>query len=581
MSEIKPGDLPPINEIDEFTAGIPELQTDTDVLAGTGGPANFQAQALANRTKYLKRVLDLVGQELTGINQAVATAQQSADTAKQGADASMKKSANRADIVNPAAFRTNIGLSNAMLKGEFGWGGSATVIPSSENVLTYFSQSRESGIYSGLGNAGGPADPSGIFDSGKYEWILGLNNVYGTLLFTSYNIPYYSASNILDNGTWRGWVLDWNTTNLPNPVKGNDYGIRERITIPPGSPLESFFTMSTSDGKYAYGGEHAPAGLPLGFSDVFIDWSRYFYPGGATIGCIEATGSFGNRIGLRIKKLLVNGTWSGWSYDLTSAANNSAVINEWVSAPNSPFIGVGFYNGSQGNWPRSFGTVLQSYQRDAGGMSIMQQAVGEANAAVAVFCRNIVVAENGAATYGNPVEFLHTGNTTVGSGGALLAASPVINIYSDGSFTANDEASGVDIERLSEGVYRITGCQGMNADPAWSGIDGGVKNPVCRNGQELTWNNYEVHEDGSITVYTFHRVHPDAMQFAQNQLTLDKQPFDPKKGHRLEDTWPDQTPIDVPRGAFIQVRVNMPERIESTPTVMHSNVYCNSVSPAK
>ncbi|MER0046498.1 hypothetical protein ABRP56_08900 [Pectobacterium odoriferum] len=123
MSEITPNDLPPINELDEFTARIPELQTDTDVLAGTDGPANFQAQALANRTKYLKRILDAVSLELIEINQSVSSAQQSADTAKQGADASMKKSANGADIVNPAAFRTSIGLSNAMLRGEFGWGG--------------------------------------------------------------------------------------------------------------------------------------------------------------------------------------------------------------------------------------------------------------------------------------------------------------------------------------------------------------------------------------------------------------------------------------------------------------------------
>lgn len=120
----------------------------------------------------------------------------------------------------------------------------------------------------------------------------------------------------------------------------------------------------------------------------------------------------------------------------------------------------------------------------------------------------------------------------------------------------------------------------MHPDAAWNGIDGGISNPRCRNGMELTWNDYEVAGDGSITVYTFHRVHPDAMQFAQNRLTLDKEPFDPKKGHTLEDTWPDQTPIDVPRGLFIQVRVNMPERTEPKPSIMSSNVYCNTIAPA-
>ncbi|MCA6955141.1 phage tail fiber protein, partial [Pectobacterium polaris] len=159
--------------------------------------------------------------------------------------------------------------------------------------------------------------------------------------------------------------------------------------------------------------------------------------------------------------------------------------------------------------------------------------------------------------------------------------SPVINIYSDGSFTATDEAAGVNVERLSEGVYKITGCQGMHPDAAWNGIDGGVSNPKCRNDKALLWNNYEVDDDGSVTVYTFHRVHPDAMQFAQNRLTLDKEPFDEKKEHTPDMEWPDQTPIDVPKGMFIQVRVNMPERAEPKPSVMSSNVYCNTISPAK
>nr|OYN52661.1 hypothetical protein B7L51_03915 [Pectobacterium carotovorum]OYN52680.1 hypothetical protein B7L51_04020 [Pectobacterium carotovorum] len=169
---------------------------------------------------------------------------------------------------------------------------------------------------------------------------------------------------------------------------------------------------------------------------------------------------------------------------------------------------------------------------------------------------------------------------TVDASGNYKTASPVINIYADGSFTATEEAKGVNVERLSEGVYRITGCQGMHSDAAWNGIDGGVSNPKCRNDKALLWNNYEVDEDGSVTVYTFHRVHTDAMPFAQNRLTLDKKPFDPEKGHTPEMEWPDKSPIDVPKGLFIQVRVNMPERIEPQPTISHSNVYCNTIAPA-
>ncbi|MER0046497.1 hypothetical protein ABRP56_08895 [Pectobacterium odoriferum] len=186
-----------------------------------------------------------------------------------------------------------------------------------------------------------------------------------------------------------------------------------------------------------------------------------------------------------------------------------------------------------------------------------------------------------AGVWGNGVDLYHTGNVTADANGYLKTASPVINIYADGSFTTTDEAAGVNVERLSEGVYKITGCQGMHPDAAWNGIDGGVSNPKCRNDKALLWNNYEVDEDGSVTVYTFHRVHSDAMPFAQNRLTLDKAPFDPELGHTPDMEWPDQTPIDVPRGLFIQVRVNMPKRIEPKPAVMSSNVYCSTISPAK
>ncbi|MEQ9871055.1 prophage tail fiber N-terminal domain-containing protein [Pectobacterium odoriferum] len=159
---------------------------------------------------------------------------------------------------------------------------------------------------------------------------------------------------------------------------------------------------------------------------------------------------------------------------------------------------------------------------------------------------------------------LVSGNNAVAdSSGFWKTASPVINIYADGSFTATYEAEGVDVERLSEGVYKITGCHGMHSDAAWNGIDGGVSNPKCRNGLELTWNDFSVESDGSVIVRTYHRPHPDAISFARNEI----------------DGYENSDPIDVPPGLFIQVRVNMPAQTEGKSSVSHSNVYCNSVSP--
>jgi len=54
-----------ITEVSEFTAGVPELATNTQAIGGPGGAMNSQAQALANRTKYLKDQFDALGDSAT------------------------------------------------------------------------------------------------------------------------------------------------------------------------------------------------------------------------------------------------------------------------------------------------------------------------------------------------------------------------------------------------------------------------------------------------------------------------------------------------------------------------------------
>ncbi|MEI7252141.1 prophage tail fiber N-terminal domain-containing protein [Pectobacterium versatile] len=441
-----------------------EIQTDVAAKLATMQTLGTNAAEAASAAVVARNEVAQYAQNLSA---AVAQAQQASAAATASANAATTaKNAAETAVGNAQAT-----LANAMLKGEFGWGGSAIVIPSSENVLTYFSQPRASGVYSGLGNVGGPSSPSGVFDSGKYEWILGYLDRYGTLRFTSYNQPFYSATNILDNGTWRGWVLDWNNVSLPNPMTTN--------TAQNISAIKTF----TENPKLV----------------------RSAFPGIVLENTSVALGTVGREVSI-----------------LLETAN-----------------------------------LLRLYIRNG------QNTTGQ---------RLINIPLNGTGAV------LVSGvNAIPDSGGFYKTASPVINIYADGSFTTTDEAAGVDVERLSEGVYKITGCHGMHPDAAWNGIDGGVSNPKCRNDKALLWNNYEVDEDGSVTIYTFHRVHPDAMPFAQNRLTLDKEPFDPKK-HDINKTWPDQSPIDVPHGLYIQVRVNMPERTEPKPSVMSSNVYCNNIS---
>lgn len=143
----------------------------------------------------------------------------------------------------------------------------------------------------------------------------------------------------------------------------------------------------------------------------------------------------------------------------------------------------------------------------------------------------------------NPwIKVYDTINTTKASDGTLKAASPVVKLFADGSFENNNESEGCTVTRLATGQYLIEGCQGLNSDAAWGGIDGGFDIPTDRNKQPLIWLDYEVNADGSVLVKTYHRTHPDAPSFARNEI----------------EGISDGSPIDIPSDQFVSVRVEMP-----------------------
>jgi hypothetical protein len=136
-----------------------------------------------------------------------------------------------------------------------------------------------------------------------------------------------------------------------------------------------------------------------------------------------------------------------------------------------------------------------------------------------------------------------TKNTTVDASGFIKRSSPVVKVFSDGAYRTNDESEGCTVTRLAIGQYLIEGCQGLNSDAAWGGIDGGFDIPTDRNKQPLIWLDYEVDADGSVLVKTYHRTHPDAPEFARNEL----------EGVSAGD------PVDIPADQFVSVRVEMPQ----------------------
>ncbi|QEM42584.1 putative tail fiber protein [Shigella phage SGF2] len=135
-------------------------------------------------------------------------------------------------------------------------------------------------------------------------------------------------------------------------------------------------------------------------------------------------------------------------------------------------------------------------------------------------------------------------NTTVDVNGFVKIASPIVKLKSDGSSEVNDQAQGVTTERLDVGVYKISGTLGFNSDASWGGIEGGFSIPQNSNGLPLLWVDYEVDEEGDITLKTYHRTHEGVPSFASNVI----------------EGVTDGEPIDIPVGRWIDLRVEMPSK---------------------
>lgn len=135
-------------------------------------------------------------------------------------------------------------------------------------------------------------------------------------------------------------------------------------------------------------------------------------------------------------------------------------------------------------------------------------------------------------------------NTTVDVNGFVKIASPIVKLKSDGSSEVNDQAQGVTTERLDVGVYKISGTLGFNSDASWGGNDGGFSIPQNSNGLPLLWVDYEVDEEGDITLKTYHRTHEGVPSFASNVI----------------EGVADGEPIDIPVGRWIDLRVEMPSK---------------------
>ncbi|WP_192958242.1 pyocin knob domain-containing protein [Serratia fonticola] len=146
-----------------------------------------------------------------------------------------------------------------------------------------------------------------------------------------------------------------------------------------------------------------------------------------------------------------------------------------------------------------------------------------------------------------------TGNTTVDSNGFIKKASPIARLSSNpekmpdeyldgftlsGLAAVNGEAAGVTAERVSVGVYKVTGSLGFALE-GWN-----IEVPQDVNGNRLCFVATEAAEDGTITV------------------KVSKRRFDIDTAAIVAGE-----PMDIPEGRWIDLRLEMPpvEEVQSEP----------------
>ncbi|HEJ8017740.1 TPA: prophage tail fiber N-terminal domain-containing protein [Serratia marcescens] len=159
-----------------------------------------------------------------------------------------------------------------------------------------------------------------------------------------------------------------------------------------------------------------------------------------------------------------------------------------------------------------------------------------------------------------------SGNTTVDANGFIKKASPIARLsgepdkmqadYLDGGFmlsgcvAVNSEAEGVTAERVSTGVYKVTGALGF-AEEGWN-----IEVPQDVNGNRLCFVSANTGKDGTIYV------------------KVSKRRFDIDTAAIVAGE-----PMDIPAGRWIDLRLEMPVReVEEAPEAVEETAALENVN---
>ncbi|WP_447908129.1 phage tail fiber protein [Serratia fonticola] len=363
-------------------------------------------------------------------------------------------------------------------------------------------------------------------------------------------------------------------TTLANAVKKGEFGIGGAApALPLVDTLNAVKLMMS--GKYtAWAGSE---GMPRTDTAYMLDWTLASTTGGIqgvvfAMALITAPSSFDRQY----RNVCRNGVFQGWHLVWDDAGlpdpSTFGVMADCIS-PGPNWAGTYRFNsltGTQANSYLSFEkSSIDGTIADGGtvpswvvgntwgfGMRIMRAKTNPTQ------CADIIITPNGKVGIvshynAKSFEFLTTGNTTFDANGFVKKASPIVKLFGDGQCELNDESQGVTTERISVGVYRVSGVLGFNGDGAWGGAGNGIEIPVDDNKRPLIWVESKVLPDGDIEIRTYHRTYDTGPYSARNIEAMDSGEVGKKKQPIFVEM-PDGTPIDIPAGRWIDLRVEMP-----------------------
>ncbi|WP_419792754.1 hypothetical protein ACN09C_20315 [Serratia fonticola] len=339
-------------------------------------------------------------------------------------------------------------------------------------------------------------------------------------------------------------------------ITAGQYGIGgTAVLLPLDTVLDDLKTKPT--GKYAVNANGI--GMPRAGVAYSLDWALMSNANGGqgtllASAIITAPSSYEETY----RNTLRNGVWQGWIklWDGNTLSNPMQVGDAGVGAYTP--VTVAAPDGVGANQFFRFGTnttnaptagpwagIMGGYD----GASRFQMAWAMGGAAVDL--RTRVRSSTGGHSAWQTI--WHTGNTTVDANGFLKKASPIARLSSNpekmpdeyldgftlsGLAAVNGEAAGVTAERLSVGVYKVTGSLGFALE-GWN-----IEVPQDVNGNRLCFVATEAAEDGTITV------------------RVSKRRFDIDTAAIVAGE-----PMDIPEGRWIDLRLEMPpvEEVQNEP----------------